>query len=67
MDFVEAIGDGVSSRSSCCDHVDRRVTDIMQELPLCVIPFAVPFWIVLHILSLIKLQNPQAECGKSAV
>jgi hypothetical protein len=33
----------------------------MQELPLSMIPtFAVPFWIILHIISLIKLRNPQA-------
>jgi hypothetical protein len=40
----------------------------MQELPLSMIPtFAVPFWIVLHILSLIKVRNPQAVAEESAV
>ena len=50
LDFVGAIGGGVLSRA-----------DIMLELPLSMIPtFAVPFWIVLHIISLIKLRKPEA-------
>ena len=50
LDFVGAIGGGVLSRA-----------DIMVELPLSMIPtFAVPFWIVLHIISLIKLRKPEA-------
>jgi hypothetical protein len=32
----------------------------MQKLPLSLIPtFAVPFWIILHIISLIKVQKPE--------
>jgi hypothetical protein len=39
----------------------------MQELPLSMIPtFAVPFWIVLHIISLIKLRNPQVAIEEAA-
>ncbi len=50
LDFVGAIGGGVLSGA-----------DIMTELPLSMIPtFAVPFWIVLHMISLIKLRNPEA-------
>lgn len=42
-------------------------TDIMQELPLSMIPtFAVPFWIVLHVVSLIRLRDPQAAPGEPA-
>ncbi len=33
-------------------------TDVMQELPLSMIPtFAVPFWIVLHLISLLQLRS----------
>lgn len=62
LDFVGAIGGGVLSGSSPIGILRGAVTtDIMQELPLSMIPtFAVPFWIVLHIISLIKLRNPQA-------
>jgi hypothetical protein len=69
LDFVGAIGGGVLSGSSPLGLLRGDVTtDIMQELPLSMIPtFAVPFWIVLHILSLIKLRNPQAVAEESAV
>ena len=62
LDFVGAIGGGVLSGSSPIGILrGAATTDIMQELPLSMIPtFAVPFWIVLHIISLIKLRNPQA-------
>jgi hypothetical protein len=34
--------------------------DIMQQLPLSLIPtFAVPAWIVMHVISLLKLQRDQ--------
>jgi hypothetical protein len=60
LDFVGAIGGGVLSGSSPIGILHGEVTtDIMQELPLSMIPtFAVPFWIVLHIISLLKLRNP---------
>jgi hypothetical protein len=69
LDFVGAIGGGVLSGRSPLGLLRGDVTtDIMQELPLSMIPtFAVPFWIVLHILSLIKLRNPQAVAEESAV
>jgi len=32
-------------------------TDVMQELPLSMIPtFAVPFWIILHLISLLQVR-----------
>ncbi len=38
-----------------------------QLLPLSMIPtFGVPFWIVLHIISLIKLGDPQAAVEEAA-
>ncbi len=53
LDFVGAIGGGVLSGGG-----------ILLELPLSMIPtFAVPFWIVLHMISLIKLRNPEAQNG----
>ena len=63
LDFVGAIGGGVLSGSSPIGLLRGDVTaDIMQELPLSMIPtFAVPFWIVLHLISLIKLRNQQAD------
>lgn len=69
LDFVGAIGSGVLSGRSPLGLLHGDVTtDIMQELPLSMIPtFAVPFWIVLHILSLIKVRNPQAVAEESAV
>jgi len=69
LDFVGAIGGGVLSGRSPIGLLRGDVTtDIMQELPLSMIPtFAVPFWIVLHILSLIKLRNPRAAAEESAV
>ena len=62
LDFVGAIGGGVLSGSSPIGMLRGEVTtDMMQELPLSMIPtFAVPCWIVLHIISLVKLRNPQA-------
>src|SRR4029453_3970210 len=64
--FFGAIGSGVLSGRSPLGLLRGDVTtDIMQELPLSMIPtFAVPFWIVLHILSLIKLRNPQGGSGR---
>jgi hypothetical protein len=61
LDFIGAVGGGVLSGSSPIGILRGDVTtDIMQELPLSMIPtLAVPFWIILHIISLIKLRNPQ--------
>ena len=55
LDFVGAIGGGVLSGNSPIGILRGDITaDIMQELPLSMIPtFAVPFWIILHIVSLI--------------
>lgn len=68
LDFVGAIGGGVLSGSSPMGILRGDVTsDIMLDLPLSMIPtFAVPFWIVLHIISLIKLRHPQAATEESA-
>jgi hypothetical protein len=62
LDFVGAIGGGVLSGRSPIGFLRGPVTaDIMQELPLSLIPtFAVPFWIILHVISLIKLRHPEA-------
>jgi hypothetical protein len=67
LDFVGAIGGGVlSGRSPLGIFRGEVTTDIMQELPLSMIPtFAVPFWIVLHLLSLIKLRHPQTAADAS--
>ena len=67
VDFIGAVGTGVLSGSSPVGILRTDVTtDIMQELPLSMIPtFAVPFWIILHIISLIKLRNPGVVAEES--
>jgi hypothetical protein len=59
LDFVGAIGGGVLAGNSPIGILRGAVaTDIMQRLPLSLIPtFAVPFWIVLHVISLIKVRK----------
>lgn len=59
LDFVGAVGSGVLSGSSPIGLLRGDVTsDIMLTLPLSMIPtFAVPFWIVVHMISLIKLRS----------
>ena len=68
LDFVGAIGGGVMSGGSPLGILRGDVpVDIMQQLPLSIIPtFGVPFWIVLHIISLIKIRNPQTAADKPA-
>ena len=69
LDFVGAVGGGVLSGSSPIGMLRGEVTtDIMQELPLSMIPtFAVPCWIVLHIISLLKLRHAQTAVEEAAV
>jgi hypothetical protein len=69
LDFVGAVGGGVLSGSSPVGMLRGEVTtDIMQELPLSMIPtFAVPCWIVLHIISLLKLRHAQTAVEEAAV
>jgi hypothetical protein len=68
LDFVGAIGGGVlSGRSPLGMLRGDMTTDLMQALPLSLIPtFAVPLWIVLHLISLITLRHPQAAAKASA-
>jgi hypothetical protein len=58
LDFVGAIGGGVLSGRSPIGILHGDVTtDVMQQLPLSVIPtFGVPFWIILHVISLVKVR-----------
>jgi hypothetical protein len=66
LDFVGAIGGGVLAGSSPIGILRGDITtDIMQKLPLSLIPtFAVPFWIILHIISLIKVRKPEVAAGE---
>ncbi|HAT36293.1 MAG TPA: hypothetical protein DCS82_11290 [Rhodospirillaceae bacterium] len=61
LDFVGAIGGGVLSGGTPAGILTAPgavTSDIMQTLPLALIPtFFVPFWIILHIISLIKLRQ----------
>ena len=67
LDFVGAIGGGVLSGSSPIGILRGDVTtDIMQKLPLSLIPtFGVPFWIILYIISLIKVRKSASETEES--
>jgi hypothetical protein len=62
LDFVGAIGGGVLSGRSPIGFLHGDVTtDIMQQLPLSLIPtFGVPFWTIIHIISLLKVRNSTA-------
>ena len=68
LDFIGAVGAGVLAGSSPIGIFRGDVTtDILLELPLSIIPtFAVPFWIILHIISLIKIWNPRAAAERAA-
>jgi hypothetical protein len=63
LDLVTAIASGVLSGSSPIGVLHGPVsTDIMQELPLSLIPtFAVPAWVIMHVLSFLKLRRGQIE------
>jgi hypothetical protein len=67
LDFVGAIGGGVLGGDSPIGILRGDVTaNIMQQLPLSLIPtFAVPFWIILHIVSLIKVRKLEATAEES--
>jgi hypothetical protein len=67
LDFIGAIGGGVLSGDSPIGILRGHVTaNIMQQLPLSMIPtFAVPFWIILHIVSLIKVRKLEATAEES--
>ena len=63
LDFVGAIGGGVLSSGTRVGMFSGPVTsDIMLDLPLALIPtFLVPFWIVLHIISLAQLRQDKTD------
>ena len=67
LDFIGAIGGGVLSGDSPIGILRGDVTaNVMQQLPLSMIPtFAVPFWIILHIVSLIKVRKLTTPNGYS--
>lgn len=61
IDFVGAIGGGVLGGDGPLGLMHGGVTtEIMQVLPLSIIPtFAVPAWILVHIISLIKVAKDE--------
>ena len=63
LDLVTAIASGVLSGSSPIGVLHGPVaTDIMQQLPLSIIPtFAVPAWVIMHVISLMKLRRGQTD------
>jgi hypothetical protein len=66
LDFVGAIGGGVLAGNNPFGLLRGDVTaEIMQVLPLAIIPtFGVPAWILVHIISLLKVsRNEVPELG----
>jgi hypothetical protein len=66
LDFVGAIGGGVLSGNNPLGLLRGDVTaEIMQVLPLVIIPtFGVPAWILVHVISLLKVsRNEVPELG----
>ena len=59
LDFAWALGTGLLSSSSPLGLLAGTVTtDLMQRLPLSLIPtFLVPLWIVFHIISLLQIRE----------
>jgi hypothetical protein len=69
IDFAGAIGTGVlSSNSSLGLLSDGRTYVSLGELPLSLVPtFAVPLWIIFHMISLLQLRRmPDARGSSSA-
>jgi hypothetical protein len=66
--YVRAIGGGMLIGCSPIGILRGGVTsDILRELPLSLIPsIAVPFWIILHIVSLIKVRKLVVAAEESA-
>ena len=65
MDFAAAIGTGVlSSNSSLGLLADGRAYVSLGELPLSLVPtFAVPLWIIFHMISLLQLRRMAGTSG----
>jgi hypothetical protein len=66
LDFVGAIGGGVLAGNNPLGLLRGDVTaEIMQVLPLAIIPtFGVPAWILVHVISLLKVsRNEVPELG----
>jgi hypothetical protein len=63
FDFALAVGTGVlTSPSSAGVLADATTSAIMSELPLSLIPtFAVPLWIIVHMISLLQLRHRAAS------
>ena len=59
LDFALAVGTGVlTSPSPAGVLADATTSAIMNEPPLILIPtFAVPLWIIVHMISLLQLRN----------
>jgi len=58
IDFAGAIGTGVLSNSSLGLLSDGRTYVSLGELPLSLVPtFAVPLWIIFHMISLLQLRR----------
>jgi hypothetical protein len=59
LDFVGAIGSGLLTGNNPLGVFREDVTTaVLQELPLSIIPtFAVPAWIIVHVISLLKIKN----------
>ena len=63
LDFALAVGTGVlTSPSPVGVFAGATTSGIMSELPLTLIPaFAVPLWIIVHLISLLQLRRRTAS------
>jgi hypothetical protein len=61
VDFVAAVGTGVLTSQAIGLLPGEPPQTLMAQLPLSLIPtFAVPVWIILHLVSLAQLRERQA-------
>jgi hypothetical protein len=64
LDFVGAFATGIlTSNSSLGFLAGERVEQwaSLDSMPLSLIPFAVPLWIILHLMSLLQLRAATSE------
>ena len=59
LDFLAAVGTGLLASSGPLGLLRGEVsTQILQQMPVSLVPtFAVPFWIIVHLMSLLQLQQ----------
>jgi len=64
LDFLAAVGTGLLASSGPLGILKGEVsTQILQQMPVSLVPtFGVPFWIIVHLISLLQLQQHHRPC-----